>query len=215
MKKLILSAFISFLLFSAQNVMSQTELVYGGKYHIQNGWAKWTGGFLDTRGMGCQSNLLCVSTSKDNNRDNGSGTWVILSATGKSNGTQVVSGDVIILQNQYDNGKGGFLDTREYLKNTDNKAIKNHLAVSTSSTRDRSSGSTSWTITFQNNSGWGRENVPFSLLNNWNKNQGGYLDTNGYGKNASCQDNWLCVSTSKQENRSAGSGTWRFIKAKN
>lgn len=38
-------------------------LVYGQKYHLQNGYAGWTGGYLDTRGQGCEGNFYCVSTA--------------------------------------------------------------------------------------------------------------------------------------------------------
>jgi hypothetical protein len=33
------------------------------------------GGYLDTRGRGCQDNMLCVSTSNSADRDSGSGSW--------------------------------------------------------------------------------------------------------------------------------------------
>ena len=54
------------------------NLVYGQTYAILNGYASFTGGYLDVCGSGCEGNKLCVSTATTKNRDNGSGTWKFL-----------------------------------------------------------------------------------------------------------------------------------------
>ena len=95
------------------------------------------GGFLDTRGQGCQGNLLCVATSSSRNRDSGSGTWKIELIDPFTNPT-VITGLAFSLNNGYGNFSGGYLDT-------DNIGCNgNFLCVSTSSVRNRDSGSRSW-----------------------------------------------------------------------
>ena len=49
----------------------------------------------------------------------------------------------------------------------------------------------------------------YNIQNGWNKNAGGYLDVKGEG----CQDNFKCVSTSKQSNRARNSGAWTILSA--
>ncbi|HLP45781.1 MAG TPA: hypothetical protein VK469_07545 [Candidatus Kapabacteria bacterium] len=73
------------------------------------------GGYLDTRGTGCQGNYLCVSTATSNNRDNGSGTWKIIPDRIHLNPDSccyIYSGQVVHLLNGYNGFLGGFLDTR-------------------------------------------------------------------------------------------------------
>ena len=42
---------------------------------LQNAYMNLNGGYLDTRGAGCENNYLCVSTSQSQDRDNGSTWW--------------------------------------------------------------------------------------------------------------------------------------------
>lgn len=177
------------------------KLKYGQTYKIVNGYGNWQGGYLDTRGRGCSENLLCVSTANSSNRDSGSGSWKILSKTGKTG--VVKSLDDVYLQNQYAQGAGGYLDTRG------RGCSENLLCVSTANSAERDSGSGTWKIIpkFQS-SGAIRENQPVHLVNGYGNGQGGYLDTRGRG----CSENLLCVSTAAGSDRDSGSGTWKFIK---
>ena len=76
-----------------------STLIYGGQYHLLNGYANWTGGYLDTNNAGCEGNLQCVSTANSVARDGNSGTWMILPATaGRAMGQPVVAGDESIWQ---------------------------------------------------------------------------------------------------------------------
>lgn len=179
----------------AQNVM------YGDKVRIQNGYANWQGGNLDTRSSGCQDNVYCVSTATSFDRDRGSGSWVIKSATGKADGTPVNSFDQIHLVNQY--GNPTYLDTRS------SGCQDDYLCVSTATSANRDSGSGTWLIIKdQWATGPIAEGNTIRLMNGYAQWNGGYLDTRGSG----CQDNLLCVSTSSSYNRDAGSTTWRLHK---
>ncbi|MFI6726482.1 hypothetical protein NRF20_17945 [Streptomyces sp. R-74717] len=87
------------------------ELKYGDKIHLQNGYNGWKGGYLDTNGHSTDSGgKYAVSTAESPTRGEGTGTWEILSLTGKAVGSPVISGDVIQLRNLY-GGDGGYLDT--------------------------------------------------------------------------------------------------------
>lgn len=175
-----------------------SNLTYGTLYRIQNGYDVWTGGYLDTRGSGCADNFLCVSTSTSFDRDAGSGTWKILSATGKKPGEPVLANDVVFLTNQY-KGNGGYLDTR-------NAGQGSHLSVSTADSSNKDNGSGTWRV-FTNSSGEiVVEDETVHLLNGYDDFTGGFLDTKGAG----CQGNHLCVSTSENWNRDTGSTHWRF-----
>lgn len=115
------------------------DLMYGTVYNIQNGYANWTGGYLDVDGTGCQGNVYCVSTASSPNRDQGSGSWMIQSATGKAAGTPVNGNDQIYLVSQY-----GTSPT--YLDTNGSGCQGNLLCVSTASTFNRSQHSGTWLI---------------------------------------------------------------------
>lgn len=178
------------------------NLLYGTTYRIQNGFGGWSANYLDTRGQGCEDNLLCVSTSTNFNRDSGSGTWIISSATGKAVGEPVLSGDQVYLQNQYSSGAGGYLDTRGY------GCEGNFLCVSTATSSKRDSGSGTWRIIKDTSGGNVQENDVVHLWNGWGDWTAGFLDTRGNG----CEGNLYCVSTSASWNRDTGSTHWRFQK---
>ena len=189
--------------------LAAESIVYGASYHLQNGYENWSGGYLDTRGAGCADNALCVSTAESDERQNHSGTWLILSATGKAVGEPVLPGDRIYLANRYPRdfsgdsnlvpeSFGGFLDTRG------RGCADNQLCVSTSWNHDRDWGSGTWTVVA--NANVLREGQTFNLLNGYDNSNGGYLDTRG----RDCQDNLLCVSTSGSADRDSGCGSWRM-----
>ncbi len=213
------STFLSLLMFAfllLTNAHAQ-GLKYGDVVTLQNKWNNYSGGFLDTRGYQKDfektGNHLCVSTATSDNRDAGSGSWKILSASGKKAGEPVLVGDQIHLQNQWNGGKGGFLDARGYQKDFE-KAIGNFLCVSTATVQNRDGGSGTWKI-------WAfgvADGTPVingfdvQLQNGWNKFGGGFLDTNGWQKDHKKTGNHLCVSTSKERDRANGkSATWRLL----
>jgi len=176
-------------------------LVYGKvRYSIQNGYAKWAGGYLDVRGAGCQDNVYCVSTATTPLRDRHSGLWVIKSAEHKPDGSPVNCNDKIFLVNQYSD-PGTFLDARG------SGCQSNKLCVSTANTSDRDNGSGTWLIIpDQCHTGTIAEGMTVRLLNGFADFAGGFLDVRGSG----CQDNLFCVSTSENYNRDNGSTTWKF-----
>ncbi|MEZ4935748.1 MAG: hypothetical protein R2788_26885 [Saprospiraceae bacterium] len=199
--------------FTSVNQMSAQTLAYGDVIHLQNGWNKYQGGYLDTRGYQKDfektGNFLCVSTATSDNRDLGSGSWRVMSATGKKEGSPVLIGDEVYLLNQW-NSNGGYLDTRGYQK--DFEKTGNHLCVSTATSNNRDAGSGTWRILSSTRKGAGTpvtEGTEIHLQNGWNKYQGGYLDTRGYQKDFEKTGNHLCVSTATNNNRDAGSGTWK------
>ncbi len=221
MKVTVFAQRIAFMLFSfslltASNQLSaqNSALVYGDAIYLQNGWNKYQGGYLDTRGYQKDfeqtGNFLCVSTSTARNRDLGSGSWKIMSATGKKEGSPVLVNDDVYLFNQW-NGNGGYLDTRGYQK--DFEKTGNHLCVSTATNNNRDAGSGTWRVLSATGRAAGTpvtENAEIHLQNGWNKFAGGYLDTRGYQKDFEKTGNHLCVSTATDKNRSAGSGTWKI-----
>ncbi len=201
------------LLFQIDSI-AQT-LNYGDEIHLQNGWNNYDGGYLDTRGYDRDyektGNHLCVSTATTNARAKGTGTWKVLSAKGKANGTPVLIGDEIHLQNAWDNYTGGFLDTRGYQK--DFAKTGNHLCVSTSTVKNRANGSGTWKIISYTGKANGTpvtQNLEIHLQNGWENYIGGFLDTRGYQKDYAKTQNLLCVSTATEKNRqNSGSGVWK------
>jgi ribosomal protein S27E len=181
--------------------MDKNFLVYNGIYAIENGYNSWGGGFLDTRGSGCQDNKLCVSTNKDTPwRDGRSGIWKIISANSKAAGEPVKANDTIHLQNLYIND-GTFLDTRG------GGCSNNLLCVSAATTPNRDNGSGTWIIIpAETIDGTIPEAAPVRFLNGFNQFSGGFLDTRGAG----CDGNFLCVSTSATFNRDGMSTLWRL-----
>jgi hypothetical protein len=184
------------------NSADAADLVYGKVYHVQNGYSNWAGGYLDVNGGGCQGNVYCVSTASSSNRDHGSGSWIINSATGKADGTPVNGNDQIYLVNQY--GSPTYLDV-------DGSGCQgNLLCVSTASTSNRDQHSGTWLIIKdQWATGPIAEQSTVRLMNGYADWSGGYLDVNGAG----CQGNVYCVSTARNFNRDSGSTTWRLAAA--
>jgi hypothetical protein len=177
-------------------------LVYGQTYSIQSSYQNGKGGFLDTRAAGCESNFLCVSTASVPNRDYGSGTWKLLSASGKAAGTPVSAGDDVYLLNMHA-GFGGYLDVAY------GGCEGNNFCVSTAYSSNRDQGSGTWKI-LPNGSTSGTivEGQPLHLLNGYAAFNAGFLDVRGQG----CEENLYCASTSLYWDReAAGSAAWLFL----
>jgi len=89
---------------------------------------------------------MFVSTHKNPNRDNGSGSWKIVSANGKSDGEPLAVGDRIHLKNMYPNA--GYLDACGWIEHL--RVFYNYsdqsAAVFTTISADRDNGSGTWTI---------------------------------------------------------------------
>lgn len=181
-----------------------SPLIYGSTYHIKNNYSGKPNTYLDTRFSGCNGNWLCVSTAYPTIFDQNSGSWILLSAQGKSAGSAVKEGDLVYLANKYPYGSwgelitepfGGFLDLR------DSGCQGNVSCVSTSAGPRRDGLSGTWKIEANGEAMYSDQDL--HLRNQYN---GTYLDT----RNPGCLSNILCVSTSLSRNRDSGSGTWRF-----
>ena len=121
--------------------VKKEPLKYGQYVHIQNAYADWAS-YLDTcGGASCGGNRYNVSTSVSPDRASGTGTWEIISASGKAGGSPVLVGDSLHLKNKY--GTGSYLDTCGGASCGGNK-----YNVSTSSSPDRVSGSGTGTWRF-------------------------------------------------------------------
>ena len=117
-------------------------LQIGDSVQLLNDFMNGQGGYLDVNDVGCQKNLLCVSTSPTQERDANSTHWTIR-VPGKQDGAPLQIGDRVQLENRYnfDNrGNGGYLDVN-------GAGCQGNLrCVSTSPTRERDHGSTYWKI---------------------------------------------------------------------
>ncbi|MEU6113504.1 hypothetical protein ABZ840_02875 [Streptomyces sp. NPDC047117] len=182
-------------------------LKYGDHVHLQNGYNSWKGGYLDTNGHadGSSGGKYGVSTAESASRGKGTGTWEVLSAEGKANGTEVTSGDIIYLRNLY-GGDGGYLDTNGHAP------APNEYEVLTSPGRDRAAGTGRWRV-FADSSTTDDNKVRHGdvvrLLNGYNDWRGGFLDTCHQGPEAGLYG----VSTSFYSDRGKGTGQWKFSKA--
>ncbi len=91
--------------------------------------------------------IMFVSTHINPNRNNGSGSWEIVSATGKKDGETLVYGDKIHLRNMYPDA--GYLDNCGWIKDMPvfkkfNKIEK--FAVFTAYSEDRDNGTGTWIV---------------------------------------------------------------------
>jgi hypothetical protein len=134
------------------------ELKYGDKIHLQNGYDDFKGGYLDTLNHHTSAGLKhYVATADSPTRDtSGTGTWEVLSASGKAAGDPVVSGDLVRLRNLYA-GDGGYLDTANHAS-TVQKSAGGKYDVATAESNNRASGSGQWRI-FAQTSTPGDQNV--------------------------------------------------------
>ncbi|MFD9122335.1 hypothetical protein ACFU6M_13600 [Streptomyces bottropensis] len=188
------------------------ELKYGDRIHLQNGYNNWQGGYLDTNGHASNSGAKYeVSTTDTPNRGTGTGTWEVLSASGKPAGTAVVTGDLIYLRNLY-GGDGGYLDTNNHAT-TDQKNAGGKYDVSTSQNRDRAEGTGRWRIFAQTSSPLDqsvRVGDTVHLFNTYDDN-GGFLETN---HNSTASGGKYDVCTNGYYNRSNSTvADWKIHKA--
>jgi hypothetical protein len=189
------------------------ELKYGDRVHLQNGFSGWQGGYLDTNAPSSDSGAVYQVSTTDtptrgvDGRGMGSGTWEILSATGKNTGDLVLSGDVIYLRNLF--GSGTWLDTNGHADATQ-KTAGGKLNVLTSSAQDRAPGSGRWRVTAKTSSPQDqsvRYNDVVHLWNLWGDN-GGFLETNGGTTSIGGKYD---VCTNAYWNRSGDVADWRFV----
>ncbi|MBB5960616.1 hypothetical protein FHS29_007244 [Saccharothrix tamanrassetensis] len=187
------------------------ELVYGAKIHLQNGYAGWSGGYLDTNGHSTDSGAkYAVSTADTATRGAGTGTWEILSASGKANGSPVVSGDVVHLRNLY-GGDGGYLDTNGHA-NASQKSAGGKYNVSTSTAKDRAAGTGRWRLYAQTSGSPADQTVRAGgVIHLWNLygDNGGFLETNGHATDGGKLD----VCTNAYYNRSQDVADWKIHNA--
>lgn len=125
----------------------------GSIVNLQNRYPN-AGGYLDAWGQvwskpefsKVPTETMFVSTHYNPNRDNGSGSWEIVSATGKSNGEILVVGDKVHLKNRYPNA--GYLDSCGFVKHL--PVYKDFLdqtgAVFTTKSSNRDNGTGIWIV---------------------------------------------------------------------
>lgn len=89
---------------------------------------------------------MFVSTHRDPNRDNGSGSWEIVSASGKNKGEPLVVGDRVHLGNMYPNA--GYLDVCGWTEHLPvfEKFLDQTGAVFTTRSPNRDNGTGTWII---------------------------------------------------------------------
>ncbi|MGW0538058.1 hypothetical protein [Streptomyces sp. NPDC003032] len=187
------------------------ELKYGDQIHLQNGYNGWQGGYLDTNGHSTASGgKYQVSTTATPARAKGTGTWEILSASGKAAGQPVASGDVVYLRNLY-GGDGGYLDTNGHASDAQKNAGAKY-DVSTSEARDRAAGTGRWRIFAQASSPADQNVRAGDIVHLWNLygDNGGFLETNNV-TTASGGKYDLC--TNAYFNRSSDVGIWKIHRA--
>ncbi|MGW7086691.1 hypothetical protein ACWGH2_24815 [Streptomyces sp. NPDC054871] len=187
------------------------ELKYGDVIALHNEYTSKDGGFLDIYGNATEAGAKKgISTAATANRDRLSGAWKITSASGKADGTEVLSLDIVHLENQFNGGQGGYLDINGRAPATLAGALHS-VSTTDSKNRDRSSGS--WRVLAVKSSaqdGKVRVGDIVHLLNDFNDGQGGFLDING---RAAHDDKWHEVSTSRYVNRAdVSTGSWRITK---
>ena len=129
------------------------QINIGSIVHLQNRYPN-DGSYLDAWGMvwskpefnQVSTETMFVSTHKNPNRDNGSGSWEIVSATGKSNGEPLAFGDRVHLKNMYPDG--GYLDACGWVEQL--RVFENYSdqsgAVFTTKTPNRDNGTGIWII---------------------------------------------------------------------
>ncbi|WP_432081542.1 hypothetical protein [Streptomyces sp. WAC 04229] len=184
-------------------------LKYGDKIHLQNGYANWIGGYLDTNGVSQATGAVYkVSTADSPERGEGTGTWEIGSAEGKAAGTPVSSGDLITLRNLY--AAGSYLDSNG-LTTADQKKAGGKYDVSTAKSADRGTGTAEWRIFAQTSSPQDRAVHISDTVHLWNTyaGNGGFLETNGGGPVGGKYD----VCTNAYYNRASNVADWRISRA--
>ncbi len=136
------------------NVAEKAPIKVGSIVHLLNQNSD-EAGYLDAWGLVknkpefsiVPTEIMFVSTHPNPNRDNGSGSWEIVSATGKKDGATLVYGDKIHLRNM--SPDAGYLDNCGWIKDMPvfkkfNKIQK--FAVFTAYSEDRDNGTGTWIV---------------------------------------------------------------------
>lgn len=122
-----------------------------------------------------------VSTHPNPNRENGSGSWKIVSARGKKDGETLNYGDKIHLQNMFPNG--GFLDNCGWIVDMGIfRAFVNYekFAVFTTAEKNRDRGTGTWTIGSNTEYDGNPVLAGHSITLENNFPGGGYLNAQGF-----------------------------------
>ncbi|MBX7170891.1 MAG: transcriptional regulator [Pyrinomonadaceae bacterium] len=132
---------------------TRQQINIGSIVHLQNRYPN-DGSYLDAWGdvwskpefEKVPTETMFVSTHKKNNRDNGSGSWEIVSADGKSSGETLAVGDRIHLKNMYPNA--GYLDSCGWVEHLPifDKFLDQTGAVFTTRSQNRDNGTGVWII---------------------------------------------------------------------
>lgn len=157
--------------------------------------------------------LMFVSTHRNPNRDNGSGSWQIVSATGKKEGETLAYGDKIHLKNMYPDA--GYLDNCGWLK--DMPVFKDFVkvekfAVFTTNSEDRDNGTGTWIVSSNTKFDGSPvlEGDGISLENGFSG--GGFLDTAGRVNDIPAFDDYdgslLVFIHESSTSRRPNSGIW-------
>jgi len=132
---------------------NNTPINIGTVVHLQNRYPN-DGSYLDAWGAvwskpefrQVPTETMFVSTHIEPNRDNGSGSWEIVSANGKNAGVQLAVGDRVHLRNKYPNA--GYLDAcgwTEHLRVFE-KFVDQTGAVFTTRSPNRDNGTGIWIV---------------------------------------------------------------------
>ncbi|WP_340621393.1 hypothetical protein [Xenorhabdus siamensis] len=180
-------------------------ILYGDILHIKNNYAD--GSYLDVNGQSTSvGEKYNVVTSVSSNRDTGSGSWQILSAEGKSLGTEVYSCDTVFFLNFYRNNVG-------YLRVSGNAPSPELYNVYTADKPVHALDTATWHIFSEatdKHDGKVREGNIIRLLNDFNHTHGGFLDVCWRADQPGAV---YKVYTSLLSNRVNGTGTWTLSKA--
>ncbi|MBC8951045.1 MULTISPECIES: hypothetical protein [Xenorhabdus] len=182
-------------------------ILYGDILHLKNNHAD--GSYLDVYGQAISlGEKYNVVTSVSPNRDTGSGSWQILSAEGKSLGTEVYSSDTVFLLNFYRNNGG-------YLRVSGNAPSPELYNVYTADKPVHALDTAIWYLFSDTTDGFDgkvREGNTIRLLNKFNHAHGGFLDTCWFANQPGAVYE---VHTSLLSDRDNGTGTWILSKAIN
>lgn len=196
------------------------QIMIGSVVHLRNGISD-EAGYLDVWGQVknkpefsiVPTETMFVSTHSNPNRENGSGSWRIVSATGKKDGETLVYGDKIHLESLYPDA--GFLDNCGWLKHM--PVYKNYkktgkFAVFTTYSEDRHNGTGTWIV----NSDTKFEDDPvlekdeIALENGFSG--GGFLNAVGSVRDIPAFDDYdgtlLVFINDSSGSRRPNSGTW-------
>jgi len=162
---------------------------------------------------------MFVSTHPNPNRYNGSGSWEIVSATGKKDGEPLVYGDKIHLKNMYPDA--GYLDNCGWIK--DMPVFKNFnkiekFAVFTAYSEDRDNGTGTWIVSSDTKFDGSPvlEEDGIALENGFSG--GGFLDTAGRVSNIQAFNDYdgslLVFIHESSTSRRPNSGIWIISSSK-